>query len=236
VLSKVDTLAVFIPPFGPAPDDPDIYLSVTLRLVTRTPSSIVAREFSRTEGRSLGTHGFSALLLGNFVGFAESEVLLTGGLGGLVGQEIAGDERVPAGGGVGEAEDQGQVQRVRSGGQRFVENPVTADALDADAVALQVPVEVVPAVSDIGRAWAPERLGLRSAHLAASWAGVPERLTRPRSAGSPPAACPPRWGALVYSRVVSSEAWPISSATVTRSTPPRELVGSGLPTMLNACG
>ena len=50
-----------------------------------------------------------------------------------------------AGGGVGQAEDQGQVQRVRSGGQRFVENPVTADALDADAVALQVPVEVAPA-------------------------------------------------------------------------------------------
>jgi hypothetical protein len=69
-------------------------------------------------------------------------MLLPGSLGGLVSQEIAGDERVPAGGGVGEAEHQGQVQRVRPGGQRFVEHPVAADALGADAVPLQVPVEV----------------------------------------------------------------------------------------------
>lgn len=49
-----------------------------------------------------------------------------------------------AGGGMGQAEHQGQVQRVRAGGQRFVEHPVAANALDADAVPLQVPVEVAP--------------------------------------------------------------------------------------------
>jgi hypothetical protein len=43
------------------------------------------------------------------------------------------------------AEDQGQVQRVGAGGQRFVEHPVAADALDADAVPVQVPGEVAPA-------------------------------------------------------------------------------------------
>jgi hypothetical protein len=73
-------------------------------------------------------------------------VLLPGSLaGGLVCQEIAGDEGVPAGGGVGQAEDEGQVQRVGPGGQRFVEHPVAADALDADAVPLQIPGEVAPA-------------------------------------------------------------------------------------------
>ena len=44
-----------------------------------------------------------------------SVVLLSGSLGGLAGEEIAGDERVLAGGGVGQAEDQGQVQRVGPG-------------------------------------------------------------------------------------------------------------------------
>jgi hypothetical protein len=43
---------------------------------------------------------------------------------------------------VGEAGHHGQVQRIRAGGQRFVEHPVAADALDADAVPLEVPVEV----------------------------------------------------------------------------------------------
>ena len=46
---------------------------------------------------------------------------------------------------VGEAEHYGQVRRIRAGGQRFVEHPVAADALDADAVPLKVPVEVAPA-------------------------------------------------------------------------------------------
>ena len=36
------------------------------------------------------------------------------------------------------------MQRVRPRGQRFVEHPVSADALDADAVPLQVPVELAP--------------------------------------------------------------------------------------------
>jgi len=66
-------------------------------------------------------------------------VLRLGSLGGLVSQEVAGHERVLAGGGVGQAEDQGQVQRIRAGGQRLVEHPVAADALNVDAVPLQVP-------------------------------------------------------------------------------------------------
>ena len=41
---------------------------------------------------------------------------------------------------VGEAEHHGQVQRIRPGGQRFAEH--AADALDADAVPLEVRVEV----------------------------------------------------------------------------------------------
>jgi hypothetical protein len=71
--------------------------------------------------------------------------LLPGSPGGLVSQQITGDERVPADGGAGQAEDQGQAQRVRPGGQRFVGHPAAADAPDADAVPLQVPVEVAPA-------------------------------------------------------------------------------------------
>jgi hypothetical protein len=41
-----------------------------------------------------------------------------------------------------EAEHHGQVQRIRAGGQRFVEHLVAVDALDAGAVPLEVPVEV----------------------------------------------------------------------------------------------
>ena len=37
------------------------------------------------------------------------------------------------------------MQRIRPGGQRLVEHAVAADALDADAVTLQVPVEESPA-------------------------------------------------------------------------------------------
>jgi hypothetical protein len=64
---------------------------------------------------------------------------------GLVCEEVAGDERVLAGGRLGDAEHHGQVQRVGPGTQRLVEHAVAADALDADAVTLQVPVEVAPA-------------------------------------------------------------------------------------------
>jgi hypothetical protein len=38
---------------------------------------------------------------------------------------------VPAGGGVGQAEHQRQVQPVGPGAQRFVQHPVAAEALDA---------------------------------------------------------------------------------------------------------
>ena len=48
------------------------------------------------------------------------------------------------GGAVGDAEHQGQVQRVGSAGQRLVQDPVAADPLDTDPVAQQVPVEVAP--------------------------------------------------------------------------------------------
>jgi hypothetical protein len=63
-------------------------------------------------------------------------------LAGRLGQEVAGDARVLAGGAVGDAEHQGQVQRVRPAGQCLVQDPVAADALDADAVGLEVEVDV----------------------------------------------------------------------------------------------
>src|SRR5450755_216744 len=65
-------------------------------------------------------------------------------LAGWLGQEVAGDERVLAGGALGDAEHQGQVQRVGPAGQCLVEDAVAADALDADAVGLQVEVDVAP--------------------------------------------------------------------------------------------
>src|SRR5579864_462729 len=58
---------------------------------------------------------------------------------GMVLEDAAGDERVLAGGRRGDAEDQGQVERVGPGGECLVEDPVAADALKADAVASQVP-------------------------------------------------------------------------------------------------
>src|ERR1035441_5474933 len=74
--------------------------------------------------------------------------VLMGGAGwllaGWLGQEVAGDERVLAGGALGDAEHQGQVQRVGTAGQCLVEDAVAADALDADAVGLQVEVDVAP--------------------------------------------------------------------------------------------
>jgi hypothetical protein len=61
------------------------------------------------------------------------------------GQEVAGDERVLAGGGLGDAEHQGQVQWVRPAGHCLVQHAIAADALDADAVVLQVEIDVAPA-------------------------------------------------------------------------------------------
>src|SRR5262249_41363179 len=62
-----------------------------------------------------------------------------------LGQEVAGDAYVLAGGALGDAEHQGQAQRVRTAGQRLVQDPVAADALDADAVRLEGPGDVAPA-------------------------------------------------------------------------------------------
>src|SRR6266702_889236 len=53
-----------------------------------------------------------------------SRWLPLGGLLELVVEQVLGDGRVPACGGVRQVEDQGQVQRVRSGGQRVVQNAV----------------------------------------------------------------------------------------------------------------
>ena len=44
-----------------------------------------------------------------------------------------GEGGVPACGGVGQVEHQGEVQRVGTGGQRFVQYPVAADAVEPDA-------------------------------------------------------------------------------------------------------
>jgi hypothetical protein len=60
-------------------------------------------------------------------------VLRLGTLGLLAIQEAAGTERVLAGGGAGQAERQGPVQRIRPHGQRFAEHLAAADALDAHA-------------------------------------------------------------------------------------------------------
>ena len=60
-------------------------------------------------------------------------------------EDVAGDERVLAGGRLGDPEHERQVQRVGPGGERLVEDAVAANALDADAVALQVPLEEAPA-------------------------------------------------------------------------------------------
>jgi hypothetical protein len=65
-----------------------------------------------------------------------------GRFGELAGQEVEGDQRVLAGAGGRQAEEHCQVQRVRGDGQGFVEDPVAADAVDAGAAPLQVPVEV----------------------------------------------------------------------------------------------
>ena len=84
-----------------------------------------------------------AVNLGGFVGSVALACWpLPGALFDLIVEEVLGDGRVSAGGGVGQVEDQGQVQGAGPGGQRFVEHPVTADAFDGDAVPPQLPVEV----------------------------------------------------------------------------------------------
>ncbi len=60
-------------------------------------------------------------------------MLRLGRRGGLAVQEAAGNERVLAGVVRDRPEHQGQVQRVRPCGPRFVEHPVATDALDAHA-------------------------------------------------------------------------------------------------------
>jgi len=51
--------------------------------------------------------GCNAGYLRDSAGSARNVVLLLGSLGGLVSQEVAGDERILAGGGAGQAEHQG---------------------------------------------------------------------------------------------------------------------------------
>ncbi len=69
-------------------------------------------------------------------------MLLLGGLFELAVKQELGDGRVPARGGVRQAENQRQVQRVWSDGQRLVQNAVPANAVEVDAMAPQVEVEV----------------------------------------------------------------------------------------------
>jgi hypothetical protein len=73
--------------------------------------------------------------LGTFVGSRAPRDgwLPLGGLLELLVEQVLGDGRVPACGGVREVEDQGQVQWVRSGGQRLVQEAVSADAVEVDA-------------------------------------------------------------------------------------------------------
>ena len=60
----------------------------------------------------------------------------------LLVEQVLGDGRIAARGGVGQVEDQGEVQRVGADGQRFVQYPVAADAFEVDALVQQVPLEV----------------------------------------------------------------------------------------------
>jgi hypothetical protein len=60
------------------------------------------------------------------------------------GQEVAGNAGVLAGWTFGDAEHQGQVQRVGPARQCLVQDPVAADPVDANAVGLEVEVKVTP--------------------------------------------------------------------------------------------
>jgi hypothetical protein len=106
-------------------------------------------------------------------------VLRLGTLGGLAVQEAAGNERVLARGGMGQAEHQGQVQRVRPRGQRFMEHPVAADALNADAVPLKVPVEVAPADVRGAEGGLPGDQDVPGWGYAARWRGGSPASVRP---------------------------------------------------------
>jgi hypothetical protein len=61
----------------------------------------------------------------------------------LVVEEALGDGRVSARSGVGQVEDQGKVQRVRSDAQGLMQYAVTADVFEADAAPQQMPLEVI---------------------------------------------------------------------------------------------
>lgn len=60
----------------------------------------------------------------------------------LVVKQVLGDSRVAARGGVGQVEDQGEMERVGAGGQCLVQYPVAADAFEVDVLVQQVPLEV----------------------------------------------------------------------------------------------
>jgi hypothetical protein len=57
-----------------------------------------------------------------------------GGLLDLVVEQVLGDGRVAARGGVEQVEDPGEMQWVGAGGQCFVQCPVAADAFEVDAL------------------------------------------------------------------------------------------------------
>jgi hypothetical protein len=62
--------------------------------------------------------------------------------GALVVEQVLSDGRVPARGGVRQVEDQREVQRVWSDGERLMQDPVLADAVEVDAMEAQLEVEV----------------------------------------------------------------------------------------------
>jgi hypothetical protein len=60
----------------------------------------------------------------------------------LVVEQVLGDGRVAARGGVGQVEDQGEMQWVGADGQCLVKYPVAADAFEVNALVQQVPFKV----------------------------------------------------------------------------------------------
>jgi len=84
----------------------------------------VRREFSVIEGSSAGTHGLNTVGLPDVREFTVTVSPLLRLLLGSVLFEFAVEQgrRVSAGGGDGQVEDQGQVQRIRSGRERLVQD------------------------------------------------------------------------------------------------------------------
>lgn len=108
--------------------------------------SRVRREFSVIEGSSAGTHGMNTVGLPDVREFTVTgsppRLLLGSVLFEFAVEQGLSDGRVSAGGGDGQVEDQGQVQRIRSGRERLVQDAVPVDTVDADAVVAQVESEI----------------------------------------------------------------------------------------------